>query len=133
MMKSLLRLGTLLSLLGLCTSCASLGGPKITACVVDAPYNQFVCSDSDGNRLNLPLQDGSFLSCYSRYDLEVYLKSCRDGRIVPIPYCRYSEPKGLFHCQDNGSHAFDLATDTVDNYLCMNETDRKRIEERCWS
>jgi hypothetical protein len=113
------------------SSCAH--GPKVQGCVVDHKRQTFDCEGVGGNQITLPLSKGTDLYCFSPQDFEQFMKACKQGIVKRFPTCQYTPTKSKFTCKGENNSLFDLSTEKVDNYFCVNHRDRNRIEERCKS
>lgn len=107
------------------SSCAS--GPKVTVCVVDAKNELYQCADHKDRKFSLPIT--TELECLSPYDMEAFLKACSKGKLIPVTICRYSNYN--FVCQEPSGQQYPISIPSADNYVCVSEQHRKRIEERC--
>lgn len=101
-----------LTLFVICISgCSSVyRGPSITACVVDMKNQGYQCSGPDSDYF-VSFANGDDLYCVSPLDLEDFLKDCRVLKDINYP-------------KDNNAPR-------IDNDLCLNRLDLKRVLQRC--
>ena len=118
----LVRLGILSVILG-----SGASGPKVRVCMVDAKNLGYQCVDSKNRKSFRPLDED--VGCSSPYDTEAFLKACKDGEILPITVCRYHYPH--FYCEEPGGGQYFITVNAADNYACVSDQHRKRIQERC--
>lgn len=113
-------------------SACSHGGPKVTACIVDAELRGFDCVKYPNKELFIPFVMGNDLICEAPADLEDQLKACKYKKPIPnVPLCSYSLSDGLFHCQEGSSAVFFMTPELADMYFCTSPQDRKRLIDRC--
>lgn len=120
--------------LTLCVVSVSSGcgpGLQVTACVVDTPNNGFQCINSKKKKSYVPFSLGGLLKCASPRDTEDYLKACQQHRVIPIPLCHIHG--GDFLCINPDQTQFTQSYESSDNYFCMTDADRKRVQERCFA
>lgn len=109
------------------TGCAK-GGPEVEVCIVDAVHRVFQCAKGKSNRA-LPLAQGVGLKCASPPDTEEFLKACKQGTLLQVTQCVYTDQG--FLCLDILGHQKIISISDADNYACLNDQDYKRITERC--
>jgi hypothetical protein len=102
----------------------------VTACVVDAQYQMFQCSENGEREFSIPFEKGYLLECASPEDTEYFLKACKRGEIVEVTECRYKDPS-FFYCTDVTGEGFDLPVMLADKYFCMTPQHKKRVIDRC--
>lgn len=135
-MTRLKQLSLSLLLFALFSSCAHVeekyidAGPVVTACVVDLPNDGFECIKTEEEKGALvSFSNAPDLICTSPKDLEDSLKACKRGVFLPVKVCTVS--KGAVSCNDTIGAPFSIELKAMDNYMCFNAQDRKRIFDRC--
>ena len=109
------------------SSCA--GGPRVTACVVDASSGGFQCVDYKKKETFIPFESGQSLGCSSPYETEAFMKACKEGKVIVVDVCSYNT--GRFQCLAKSGDNYDLALSKADNYFCLSSHDKLRVIERC--
>lgn len=108
----------------------SPSGPAVTLCIVDASNHGFQCADQK-NKFFMPFEKSLSMVCASPFDTEEALKACKAGYILPITLCSLHLESIDFLCVEPSGNQKYIAISDADNYVCMNNEDRKRLLERC--
>jgi hypothetical protein len=96
--------------------------------VVDAKANGYQCVYKK-KEFFLPVEKSGDLKCASPWDTEEYLKACKKGNVLLVTLCGYV--KGEFECVSPHGGKVMLPITAVENFFCLSEKDRNRIQHRC--
>lgn len=103
-------------------------GPVITGCVVDSKLSGYQCVYKK-KEFFTPFEKSGDLKCASPLDTEEYLKACKKGNVLIVTLCSFV--KGEFECVSPIGGKVTVPASEVDNYFCLGEKDRNRIQHRC--
>ena len=112
------------------SSCAA-PGPAVTVCIVDPAENGFDCLTYPKTRFFKPWSEGEGLECLSPDGLEIALKQCKAHQMPELTICTLELLESKFLCKPPHSDSFTIDIPIASNYACMNETDKRRMLERC--
>ena len=127
LLKASLTLCALLALLNGCNP-----GLQTQLCIVDAPLQGFDCVNSQKQKTFVKFADGLSLKCASPEDTEDFLKACENHQILPITLCNVQMNSIVtFVCLEPNGMKYSVPIPDVDNFVCMTDQDRKRVEDRC--
>lgn len=116
---------------GLLVNCCTTGTLKVKVCVVDAQNSTFQCvSDKDPKGSQIPFENDLHLLCTSPSEIEAFLKECKSHKILDITSCKYQGVS--FLCNTPDGYAHNLTPTQADNFFCLSEKDKKRLQERCF-